>query len=85
MAKKFQIGDIISKTCPFTGGRHIYEVISRTETILNCKFCYEELDGTHYGNETFEIRQNCYGDEYIVTTILDDHEFHYYATTESEV
>ena len=62
----FKVGYEFTSTCIFTGGHHNYKVVSRTEKELKCEGIYNEVDGIHKVNETFEIFKDDNGIEYIV-------------------
>ena len=76
---KFKVNDTFTSTCIFTGGSHMYKVISRTENTLHCKRIYHEIDGTHKGTEDFEIYTDESGREYIILWVYKDHRGIYFA------
>ena len=75
----FKLNDTFTYTCIFTGGSHIYKVVSRTETVLHCERVYYEIDGTHKGTENFEIHTDESGREYIILWEYKDHKGIHYA------
>lgn len=75
----FEIGNEFTSTCIFTGGSHMYTVVSREESILHCEATYYEMDGTHKVKEDFEIHTDENGREYIVLWKYGDHEGRHYA------
>jgi hypothetical protein len=77
--KQFRISDIFKTTCPYTGGIHAYQVISRTETEINCEAVYVELDGTHKTTETFKVHTDEEGNEYIISWRIGEHKGIVYA------
>lgn len=64
--KRFEIGQTFCSTSIFTGGTQEYIVTKRTEREIFCNVLRHEIDGTHTGEETFEIHTDDNGDEYIV-------------------
>ena len=75
----FKSGHKFVTTCIFTGGCHMYEVVSRTETVLHCERVYYEIDGTHKGTEDFDIHKDEDGKEYIVLWRYKGEEGRHYA------
>lgn len=75
----FEVGYEFNSTCIFTGGSHMYKVISRTENILSCERIYYEIDGTHKGTEDFEIHKDENGKEYIILWTYKGEEGRHYA------
>lgn len=75
----FKVNDIFKSVCIFTGGSHMYKVISRTKTTLQCERIYYEMDGIHKGTEDFEIHKDENGREYIVLWEYKDHKGIHYA------
>lgn len=75
----FKENDTFTSTCIFTGGRHNYKVVSRTETVLHCEGIYHELDGIHKVPEDFEIHKDENGREYIVLWTYKGEEGRHYA------
>ena len=69
----FRVGDIINTTCIYTGGKHKYEIYSRTANAILCRAVKNELDGTHKANEMFEVYKDENG-EYIVLWRYKGHE-----------
>ena len=62
----FEVGQEFETTSIFTGGSHIYKIVSRTETVIHCERVYYEIDGTHKGTEKFDVHADENGREYIV-------------------
>ena len=80
--KKFCVGERFVVVTPL--GRITYEIINRTETVLNCSYlCNQGLNGVQVGYKRFRINLNCYGDEYVKD--MFNIEFHAYTEMESEV
>ena len=71
--KRFEIGQAFCSTDIFTGGIQEYIITNRTETEIFCNVLRNELDGTHTGEETFEIHTDDNGNEYVVLWEYHEH------------
>ena len=77
---EFIIGNKYSATDWFTGGTHVYECVSRTETSVTFKPVYYEMDGIHeISLETFEIKTDYSCGEYVLLCTYKEEECRLYA------
>ena len=62
--KIFKVGGTFERSCIFTGGSMMYEIVAINNKEMTTKCIDFEIDGTHERLETFEIKTNNIG-EYI--------------------